>query len=64
MGCDAGDLGEEKLGYGHGIVSRESEGAVCRPKKKLSPATTRMERSVKGLERGEVGELGFGESRL
>ena len=41
------------MGHGHGIVSREPEGAVCRPRKKLRPVTTRIERRVKELESEE-----------
>ena len=42
-----------KMGYGHGIVSRESDGAVCRPRKKLILAMMSTERRVNGVERGE-----------
>ena len=40
-------------GYGRGTVRRESEGAVCRPRKKLELATRRMERRTEGVVKGD-----------
>lgn len=59
-----GEGGGGKNRYGHGIASRESEGAVCRPRKKLKPATMRMGSRTRGLERAEEGGWGLEERGL